>query len=178
MTQKAFSPGILPPSVKVSLLSFMVLSWCLSSASRRGDGMGAAVGRSIADRAPVRKRGFGPRAAWRRRNGRVPWAGLSRDEAGTVHEGAQVPSRAARRPVPGSSASMPSDALFAGAAPCIAAVGRPARLALDPPSLLAERQPAYGRGTVLQAPLAAVGCALCLAAWWQTAMRGGRSAPA
>ena len=59
-------------------------------------------------------------------------------------------------------------ALFAGAALYVSAVEQPARLALDPRALLIEWKPAYKRGTALQAPLAMIGGALGLAAWWQT----------
>jgi hypothetical protein len=59
-------------------------------------------------------------------------------------------------------------AVFAGAALYVSAVEQPARLTLDPRALLVEWKPAYKRGTAMQAPLAIVGCALGLVAWWQT----------
>ena len=59
-------------------------------------------------------------------------------------------------------------ALFAGAAIYVSAVEQPARLGLDPRSLLMEWQPAYQRGALMQASLAVVGFLLGLAAWWQT----------
>ena len=59
-------------------------------------------------------------------------------------------------------------AVFAGAALYISAVEQPARLGLDPGSLLTEWKPAYKRGTAMQAPLALAGFVLGLLAWWQT----------
>ncbi len=61
-----------------------------------------------------------------------------------------------------------SAAVFAGAALYISAAEQPARLGLDDRSLLTEWKPAYKRGTMMQAPLAIVGFALGLLAWWQT----------
>ncbi len=59
-------------------------------------------------------------------------------------------------------------AVFAGAALYISTVEHPARLGLDHRSLLTEWKPAYKRGTAMQAPLAILGFALGLIAWWQT----------
>jgi hypothetical protein len=63
-------------------------------------------------------------------------------------------------------------ALFTGAALYISLVEQPARLGLDHYALLAEWQPAYARGTALQAPLALAGFLLGLAAWWQASQAG------
>ena len=59
-------------------------------------------------------------------------------------------------------------AVFSGAAMYVNAVEQPARFRLDDRALLAEWKPSYKRGTMMQAPLALVGFALGLAAWWQT----------
>ena len=59
-------------------------------------------------------------------------------------------------------------AVFTGAAIYINVAEQPARLKLDDRSLLAEWKPAYKCGFAMQAPLAIVGFALGLAAWWQT----------
>jgi hypothetical protein len=63
-------------------------------------------------------------------------------------------------------------ALFSGAAFYITVVEQPARLGLDHRSLLMEWKPAYKRGTAMQAPLAVIGFALGLAAWWSTGHSG------
>jgi hypothetical protein len=59
-------------------------------------------------------------------------------------------------------------ALFAGAASYISFVEQPARLSLSHGAMLTEWQPAYRRGTAMQAPLAVMGFLLGLVSWWQT----------
>ena len=59
-------------------------------------------------------------------------------------------------------------ALFTGAALYVSACEQPARLHLYDGALLAEWKPAYKLGTMMQAPLAAVGALLGVIAWWQT----------
>jgi hypothetical protein len=58
-------------------------------------------------------------------------------------------------------------AVFSGAAIYVSLVEGPARLTLDDRAALAEWQPAYKRGTAMQASLAAAASAIGLAAWWQ-----------
>jgi hypothetical protein len=63
-------------------------------------------------------------------------------------------------------------AIFFGAAIYVSVVEQPARLALDDRALLAEWKPSYKRGTAMQAPLALLGFALGMIAWWQSSHPG------
>jgi hypothetical protein len=62
--------------------------------------------------------------------------------------------------------------VFAGAAIYLSAVEQPARLHLDDAALLAEWNPSYKRGALMQAPLAIIAFLLGLAAWWQSRHAG------
>jgi hypothetical protein len=59
-------------------------------------------------------------------------------------------------------------AIFFGAAFYVGVAEHPARLTLDDRALLAEWKPSYKRGTAMQAPLAILGFALAMIAWWQS----------
>ena len=59
-------------------------------------------------------------------------------------------------------------ALFAGAAVYITVAEHPARLRLADGPLLAQWQPAYQRGFMMQGSLAVVAFLIGMTAWWQT----------
>jgi Domain of unknown function (DUF1772) len=63
-------------------------------------------------------------------------------------------------------------ATFFGAAFYVSVVEQPARLMLDDRALLTEWKPSYKRGAAMQAPLALVGFALAMIAWWQSSHPG------
>jgi hypothetical protein len=59
-------------------------------------------------------------------------------------------------------------AVFTGAAIYVSVCEQPARLGLDDRALLIEWKPSYKHGAAMQAPLALIGTALGVAAWWPT----------
>ena len=56
--------------------------------------------------------------------------------------------------------------LFAGAAIYITLVEHPARMRLDTLNAVVQWAPSYARATLMQAPLALLGLASALTAWW------------
>ena len=68
--------------------------------------------------------------------------------------------------------AMMAAAIFFGAAIYVSVAEQPARLTLDDRALLAEWKPSYKRGTAMQAPLALLGFALGMIAWWQSSHPG------
>ena len=59
-------------------------------------------------------------------------------------------------------------AAFAGAACYVSTAEHPARLRLDDDAALAQWQPSYARGKLMQAGLALVGSLLACWAWWES----------
>ena len=59
-------------------------------------------------------------------------------------------------------------ALFAGAAFYVSFAEHPARSTLDDAAQLTQWKPAYQRGALMQASLAAIGFLLGVAAWWRS----------
>jgi hypothetical protein len=58
-------------------------------------------------------------------------------------------------------------AIFTGAALYVSFVEQPARMLLEPEAALAQWQPSYKRGAVMQAGLAVIAFLAGLTAWWQ-----------
>lgn len=66
-----------------------------------------------------------------------------------------------------SLAALILSALFSGAALYVLLVEHPARTKLDPAAQLTQWRPAYQRGTLMQAPLAALSALAGIAVWWR-----------
>ena len=58
-------------------------------------------------------------------------------------------------------------AMFSGTAVYVLLVEHPARRHLDPQAQLTQWKPAYARGALMQAPLAALAGLLGIAVWWR-----------